>query len=392
VELALSDELVAFRERARNFIRDRSPAMEKRPGTRTPRAEDMPAFRAWCASLFDAGFLGADWPTEWGGRPGHTPLHDFVFDGELGAARAPTPVGAWRLVANSLLLYGTPRQQEYYLPRIRSYQDFWCQLFSEPDAGSDLASLRCRAERDGDSWIINGQKVWTTHGHLADRGFLLARSDPDAAKHHGISAFIVDMRSPGIEIRPLREITGSNDFNEVFFTDVRIPDTDLIGAPGEGWAVARSSLARERSESRREESVTQSVSRLAALARRRAAPDSGLEAGGELRARVGRLYARAEISDLMSYLQLENEMAGIGEVDDAAITKVFFGELNLDIQRTAVELQGSGGLLAEGDPEAADGGWWLEGFLWARGFTISAGSNEVMRNQIAERGLGLPRD
>jgi alkylation response protein AidB-like acyl-CoA dehydrogenase len=291
------------------------------------------------------------------------------------------------LVASSLLLYGTREQQQRYLPRIRTYEDFWCQLFSEPDAGSDLASLRCRADHDENGWVINGQKVWTTHGHVADLGFLLARSERDAPKHQGISAFIVDMRSPGIEVRPLREITGSNDFNEVFFTDVRIPGSGLIGAPGQGWAVARSSLARERSESRREESVTQAVARLATLARNGDSP-----AADEVRGRIGRLYARAEISDMLGYLQLENAIAGIGEIDDAAITKVFFGDLNLDIQRTALELQGARGVLAEGDPEAADNGRWLEGFLWARGFTISAGSNELMRNQIAERGLGLPRD
>lgn len=391
MELGFSTELADYRLRAREFIRDNAPPLEKRPGTRSPLPEDLPAFRTWVALLFEAGFLGADWPAEWGGDPSHTSLHDYLFDMELGAARAPTPVGGWRLVANALFEYGTQEQRARYLPGIRSAEDFWCQLFSEPEAGSDLASLRCRAEWDGSAWVISGQKVWTTHGHIANLGFLLARSDPAASKHAGISAFIVDMTLPGIEIRPLRELTGSSDFNEVFFDEVRLPAEALIGEPAQGWAVARSCLARERSESRREDSVIQAVRRLARMALHSEEQGRG-KVDDRLRCEIGRLHARAEISDLLGYYEIEKEMTETAEVDDAAMTKVFFTELNHDIQREAVDLQGSWGIVAEGDPAAVDSGHWLEGFLWARGFTISAGSNEVMRNIIAERGLGLPRD
>lgn len=391
MDLAFSQDLADYRERARTFIRDHAPPIEKRPGTRSPSTDELPAFRAWVASLFEAGFLGADWPAEWGGDPSHTPLHDYLFDMELGAAQAPTPVGGWRLVANALFEFGSEAQRQRYLPAIRSAQDFWCQLFSEPDAGSDLAALRCRAEWDGDAWVIDGQKVWTTHGHIANLGFMLARSDASEQKHKGISAFIVDMTLPGIEIRPLRELTGSSDFNEVFFDGVRLPPDALIGEPGQGWAVARSSLSRERSESRREDSVIQAVRRLARMALRNEEVGRGV-VDDALRRRIGRLHAQAEISDLLGYSEIEKEMTDAVEVDDAAITKIFFTELNLEIQRTAVDLQGSWGIVAEGDPTALDSGRWLEGFLWARGFTISAGSNEVMRNIVAERGLGLPRD
>jgi alkylation response protein AidB-like acyl-CoA dehydrogenase len=391
VELALTEDLRAFQAEARAFIRAEAPALVKRAGTRSPTAEELPAFRRWCAALFDAGYLGADWPEEWGGRAGHTPMHDYVFDGELGSARAPTPVGAWRLVANALLAAGTEEQRAYFLPRIRSYTDFWCQLFSEPDAGSDLASLRLRATRTDDGWRLNGQKIWTTHAQIADYGFLLARTDPEAPKHQGISAYLVDMRTPGISVRPLRELTGSSDFNEVFFDDVDLPAAALIGAPGQGWQIARDCLAKERSDSRREDSITNTVSRLTPLAeeaaRRQGVPFS---ASAEA-ATIGRLIARAEISDLLGYAQLQREMIGIGESDDAAVSKVFFGELNLDIQRSALDFQSAAGLLVEGDPQAADDGIWQDGFLWARGYTISAGSNEVMRNIIAERHLGLPK-
>jgi alkylation response protein AidB-like acyl-CoA dehydrogenase len=389
VQLTVSPELAAYQARARSFIAEHAPAIHKRPGTRSPSSDQLPVLRAWWASLFDAGFLGRDWPTEWGGDSSHTPLHDFLFDGELGDARAPTPVGAWRLVANALFESGSDAQRRRYLPAIRAVSEFWCQLFSEPDAGSDLASLRCRAELDGDEWVVSGQKVWTTHGHIADLGLLLARTDPSVPKHQGISAFVVDMRAAGVEIRPLRELTGSSDFNEVFLNDVRLPADAIIGSPGEGWAIARSALGRERSESRREDSVTKSVDRVARLALEifgslDEVPEEAVEA-------IGDLAAQAEISDLLGLIAIEKEMIGTPAVDDAAITKVFFTELNLDIQRVALDLQGSRALLAEGDAHALDGGHWQEGWLWARGFTISAGSNEVMRNVISERGLGLPR-
>jgi alkylation response protein AidB-like acyl-CoA dehydrogenase len=392
MELTLSPEFAALRDRARDFIRERAPELAKRPGTRSPRPDEIDAFRSWCAALFDAGFLGADWPVEYGGSPNYHPLQDYLFDGELGAARAPTPVGAWRLAANALIHFGTPAQRDHYLPRIRTFTDFWCQLFSEPDAGSDLASLRLSAKRQDGHWVLNGQKVWTTHAHIADLGFLLARTNIDVPKHQGITAFIVDMHAPGIEVRPLRELTGSSDFNEVFFSDVIARDGDVIGQPGQGWEIARVSLAKERSESRREDSVTQAVLRLADLASR-----TRIEAGpavddAAVLMRLGALYARAEISDLLGYGQLDKELSGEAEIDDAAVTKVFFTELNLDIQRTAVDLEGASGILAEGDPAAVDNGFWQESYLWARGFTISAGSNEVMRNMIAERQLGLPRD
>jgi alkylation response protein AidB-like acyl-CoA dehydrogenase len=283
--------------------------------------------------------------------------------------------------------YGTIAQQEQLLPRIRSFTDLWCQLFSEPEAGSDLAALRTRATRDGDEWVVDGQKVWTTHAHVADVGFLLARTDPEASKHAGISAFILDMSTPGVEVRPLRELTGSTDFNEVFLEGVRIPDTQMLGAPGQGWQIAREALAHERGQSLREDSVAAAVQRLVLLARRH---DRMSDPG--VRSTIGRLAARAQVSDLLGFQGVLREAAGRSEVADAAVTKVVFTEANLETATFGVELQGADGILDGRDPGAAYGGRWQEAFLWARGFTISAGSNEVMRNLIAERGLGLPKE
>jgi alkylation response protein AidB-like acyl-CoA dehydrogenase len=392
MHLELTEDLAAYRDRVRQHIAANRPSMQRLPGTRSPKAEDLPEYRQWCASLFDAGFVGADWPQEWGGRPDHSVLQDFVFDIELAHAKAPRPIGAYNLVSGALLSYGTTEQKQHYLPRIRRFEDLWCQLFSEPEAGSDLASLRARAHRDGDDWVVTGQKVWTTHAHIADLGFLLARTDPTATKHAGISAFIVDMASPGIAVRPLRELTGSSDFNEVFFDGVRIPAENMIGAPGEGWAITRAALTQERSQSQREDSIANAVRGLVRIAQQCHSDDASSGERSDVRRRIGSFFARAQVSDLLGFKGLLKVAYGVEGVGDSPVSKVVFTEANLDIANYALELQGNRGVLDAEDPEVIDGGKWQDAYLWARGFTISAGSNEIMRNLIAERALKLPRD
>ncbi|HEX4224240.1 MAG TPA: acyl-CoA dehydrogenase family protein, partial [Pseudonocardiaceae bacterium] len=367
--IELSGEHIAYRDRLSAHIAANRPDLPRPPGTRSPRAADLPAYRAWCASLFREGFISLE---------NRDPIREYLFDQELAAAAVPRPIGAYNLVAAPLLRYGTPAQQEQLLPRIRDFTDLWCQLFSEPEAGSDLAALRMRAVRDGADWVVDGQKVWTTHAHIADRGFLLARTDPDASKHAGVSAFLVDMSLPGITVRPLRELTGSSDFNEVFFDQVRVPHSAMLGAPGQGWEIARTALAHERGQSLREDSVTAAVHRLVHLAR-----DRDRLADPGVRRTIGALAARAQVSDLLGLQGVLREAAGTSGPADAAVTKVVFTEANLATATFGVELQEADGI--------ADGPW-QEAFLWARGFTISAGSNEIMRNLIAERGLGLPRE
>lgn len=380
-----SPEAEQFRQRVRAHIAAHGPDLPRLPGTRSPDPASLPRYRIWCASLFTANLLGADWPTEWGGAGARDPLRDYIVDQELAAAGLPRPIGAWNLVCGALFSYGSAEQKARYLPRIRGFQDLWCQLYSEPDAGSDLAALRTSAVRDGDEWVVNGQKVWTTHAHVADLGFLLARTDPQVPRHQGISAFIVDMRSPGISVRPLREITGSSDFNEVFLDDVRLPASSLIGEPGQGWAIARAALSHERSQSLREDSTTIAVRRLAALAVEQNGDDAGA------RRMLGRLYARSAVADLLGLEGVLKDAAGQSRPFDAPVVKVLFTETNLDIATYALSLFGARGVLGDGDPAVIDAGHWQEAFLYARGFTISAGSNEIMRNLIAERGLGLPR-
>lgn len=393
MRIELDDDVIRVRDELRAHIAANRPSLRRLPGTRSPRREDLAEFRAWCASLFEGGFLGHDWPVEWGGAGRLDPVRELVVDQELANADVPRPVGAYNLVAGPLMEFGTPEQQRYYLPRIRRFDDLWCQLFSEPSAGSDLAALRTRARKEGDHWIIDGQKVWTTHGHVADLGFLLARTDPTVSKHAGITAFIVDMGSPGIDVRPLREITGSTDFNEVFFDGVAVPGANVLGEIGQGWSITRAALAHERTQAMREDSVVDAAQRLVALASRERLDGVVPWSSDETRRRIGRLAARAWVTD---QLGVQGVLAAArGEDSDpvaAAVMKLVFSELNLEISTLGVDLQGAAGVIVEGDEHAVDHGHWQESFLWARGYTISAGSNEIMKNVIAERGLGMPRE
>jgi alkylation response protein AidB-like acyl-CoA dehydrogenase len=377
------------RELVRQHLLAHRPEMSRLPGTRSPDPAGLADYRAWCRSLFDAQLAGADWPVRWGGSDQHDPLRTSVIEAELAQARVPRPVGAWSLVAHALLAHGTDEQCARFLPRIRSFDDMWCQLFSEPEAGSDLASLRTTAQRAGDNWIVTGQKVWTTHAHVADLGFLLARTDSTAPKHQGIGAFVVDMHAPGIEVRPLREITGSSDFNEVFLTSVVVPDAHRIGDATRGWPIARDALARERADAQSEDPVLDAV--LALIDAAGSGRTSLSLASDDVRQSLASAYVRAKVSDLLGLANVIAERDGTAGPTDAAMTKVLYSETNLAVTTLALDLLAADGIIAGDDPRAAAAGRWQESFLYARGFTISAGSNEVMRNLIAQRGLGLPR-
>jgi alkylation response protein AidB-like acyl-CoA dehydrogenase len=393
MDLDFSDALQQLRVEVRRFAAEKAPDVARKAGVRSPEPEEVPLYRQWMADLFEAGYLGASWPIEFGGRPDRDPLEDFVVDEELANANAPPTIGALGLVAGALIEYGTAEQQARCLPRIRTSEDVWCQLFSEPGAGSDLASLSTKARLDGDHWIVDGQKVWNTNAEVSDFGYLLARTDPDVSKHAGISAFMVEMKSPGIEIRPLREMTGTSDFSEVFLNNVRIPATNMIGNPGEGWNVATKSLVHERAglatRSVRIERALIDVLDLAKRCKRNGRPAT-LDAG--VRQRLANFQVRLRVLKAGNFARLTSSLRGEFHVDDAPIGKIQFSELNLDIATFALELQSAEGLLVEGDPASPDAGRWQDEFLYARAFTIAGGANEVMRNLISERGLQMPRD
>ncbi|WP_405968666.1 acyl-CoA dehydrogenase family protein [Streptomyces sp. NBC_00015] len=393
-------ELDAFREKVRAFVAEHAPGVKTHSGVRAPEPALMPAIREWTAKLYEAGLLGIDWPVEYGGRPDAHPLEPFVVAEEIARARTWPPVGAASLASGALLDFGTDEQRGRFLPRIRTCEDVWCQLFSEPEAGSDLAALRTRARREGGGpedpdavFVVDGQKMWTTNGQHADMGYLLARTDAAAPKHKGITAFALDMRSEGVDVRPLREITGTTDFNEVFLDGVRIPAANVIGRVNDGWRVAMSSLGRERSGvAARGAELFAVLDDLVGLAA--ATPVRGRPAldDSATRQAIGELAARVHVNGAMISLAQSRMLHGTEQPADALLGKIFFSDLNHDLADFGLRLQGTDGLLTEYDPEAVADGWWQDAHLYSRAYTIAGGANEVLRTQAAERGLGLPRE
>ncbi|MDT5347700.1 MAG: hypothetical protein QOH91_987 [Mycobacterium sp.] len=388
-------QIEEFRAEVRSFIDSNRPSVQtvRKAGVRAPEPDDIPALRKWTAQLFQAGYYGDDWPLQWGGTATTDPLRATVVGEEMARALVPTPIGAGLLAAAALIHYGRHDQKQQYLPRIRAGQDIWCQLFSEPSAGSDLASLATRARRDSEDFVVDGQKVWTTNGQHAELGYLLARTNPDAPKHAGITAFVMDMASPGVDVRPLREITGTTDFNEVFLDGVRIPADNVLGTVDHGWEVATTSLVHERSSvGTAGITMLRTVRDAAAMARtlhRAGAPSLRNDA---VRQEIGRLHAAARASFLLGQYNLSRALDGTADAGDAPLAKILYSETNLALTEFGVGLQGTDSLLAEDDPDAIADGWWQDAFLYARALTIAGGTNEVLRNIVAERSMGLPRE
>jgi alkylation response protein AidB-like acyl-CoA dehydrogenase len=393
MEYGMGPELEAFRKEVRAFVSQYAPAIPPRAGVRSAENEsELKALQEWTARLYEAGYAGADWPTEYGGRDDRSAEHAIVVGEELARAQVPGVQGGGVLAAHALIHFGTEEQRRRHLPEIRAGRELWCQLFSEPGAGSDLASLRTRAVADGDSYTVNGQKVWTTDGHWAHYGYLLARTDPDAPKHKGISAFILDMSTPGVTVRPLRELTGTSDFNEVFFDDVSVPSEAMIGSPGQGWRITNATLAHERtSVGAVVVRLRLAIDALTGLAREIRLDGRPAIESDRVRDRIGQFAADVEALSALTYANITRWTRGTERMHDAAMAKLMFSELNLEMARFAVELGGEAGVLVEGDPNVLEHGRWQDEWLYARAYTIAGGTSEIMRNLIAERGLGLPR-
>jgi hypothetical protein len=383
----IPDTYDEYRATLRSFVADHRPTLEwkQRTGLRVPdRPGDVELLRQYARAIYDAGYVLDRFSTERGDTN-----EQRIMEQELGAAGVPHVLGN-PLVAGALKLFGTEEQRATYLPPMARGDHIWTQLFSEPDAGSDLTSLQTRATRDGDDYVVVGQKVWSTWAQWSDYGYLLARTEPVEGPA-GISAFILDMGSPGVDVRPLREMTGTTDFNEVFFDEVRVRAADMIGAPGEGWRVAGASLAQERSSVGGAGGVDP-VARLLDVARRNTRGGHPAVGDGAVRQQIGALAARARIQRHLGQRMATKAARGEISAADGPMSKIWFSELHLEMAEVALALLGTRSMATEGDELAFEDGRWQDAFLYARAWTIAGGSNEIMRNLIAERGLGLPRE
>ena len=395
-------EEAAFRQEVREFIRTQLPD-ELRPEHEEQREPGeilfgSPAMKQWTKELAARRWIAPAWPQEYGGA-GLSVMEQFIFNEEMAEARAPRPGGlATLLVGPTLIVHGSEEQKQKYLPEILSGEVYWCQGYSEPGAGSDLAGLQTRAVRDGDDYVINGQKIWTTHAHISKWMILLARTDPSAPKHRGISYFIVDMKLPGVSVRPLMNMAASHEFNEVFFEDVRVPRENLIGEENRGWYLAQTTLSFERSGIGSAIGQRQAVEDLVRFAREAADGQSTLARNPALRLELTDRYLEASTALLLSYKIISMQAKeGVPPGHEASVAKLYSTELNQRIYRTGMKLLGLYGQLHRKQPDTARRWLPLRGrieYMYLRSVanTIEGGTSEIQRNIIATRGLGLPRD
>jgi alkylation response protein AidB-like acyl-CoA dehydrogenase len=379
VDLRDKPEEAAFRAELRAWL-DASLPEDKRGGRGGAQRFDDSFGREWSRKLYDAGYAGLTWPTEYGGAAAPYSFQAIFYE-EMARAQAPAHVGVIGLgmAGPTIMAHGTDAQKQAHLSKILSAEEIWCQGFSEPGAGSDLAAARTRAERRDDVYVVNGQKVWSSFAHIADYCILVTLSDPDAPRYQGLTYLIVDMHAPGVEVRPLRQITGEAEFNEIFFNDVEVPVTNRLGEEGQGWQVAMTTLLHERGTLgfALTASLEVGVNRLLDVARERMNGDSSL------RERVANEWIELQALRYTNYRSLGTlQRTGIPGPEGSAI-KLRWSEQNQRMTKLGRELLGAEGIL--------DDGWWHHQQLRSRGNTIEAGTSEVLRNIVAERVLGLPK-
>jgi alkylation response protein AidB-like acyl-CoA dehydrogenase len=393
MDLNYSAEDLAFRDRTRRWLESNVPSGDLK--TLDERKE-------WHRKLYEAGYVGMLWPREYGGW-GATAMQQAIAQDEMARIGAPPSINGLGVgfIGPTIIVHGTDWQKQRYLKKILTAEEIWCQLYSEPNAGSDLASLRTRAEDQGDHFLVNGQKIWTSSGPIADWGILLARTDSKVPKHKGISCFLLDMRQPGVEVRPLKQITGHSLFSEVFMTNARAEKRDLIGRLSQGWEIAQTTLGYERGANslgrvtRYAISFTQLV-KAARVLRRGGRP---LIEDPAVRAKMGRLCAELEVQRYAALRVLSALDKGEAPGTFSSVTKLSYTEFEKRFYDTAIEILGPHGQLMspqaefeEVDTASGEPGTWATAFLWSRAGTIYSGSSEVQKNIIGERVLGLPKE
>ena len=391
MDLTPSAEQQRFRSEVREWLHANLPweygvGLPPRP---EDLAEEVREGRVWQAKLAAARLVGVTWPARYGGR-GAGPLEHYIVQEELARARAPELVGriGLNLAGPTLLAHGTDGQKERWLPGILDASTLFCQLFSEPDAGSDLTGLRTAAARVDGGWRVTGQKVWTSYAQFADWGICLARTDPAAPKRHGISYVVVDMRDPGVEVRPLVQLTGDAEFNEVFLDDVFVADDQLVGEVNRGWAVASSTLSHERGTNPRQLVIhAQLIEELVRLAVANGSYDDPQVRQGLMEAFVG-----VRLFQLNNWRSLSRLAKGQAPGPEGSALKLYWSEMSQRLHEVAMAVLGTSSPLWRGADGNPGDGAWQRSWLYYHGASIWAGTNEIQRTIIGERVLGLPRD
>src|SRR5919198_1281302 len=376
MDLTLTSEEQVFRDGVRAWLEENHPGPE--PDGEEAKFEFR---REWQRKLHDAGWAGISWPREYGGR-GATLIEQAIFSEEMARAKAPSPANVLGLVMGGpvVIAHGTEEQKERFLEPILSAEEIWCQGFSEPESGSDLASLKTKAAKSNGGWNVTGQKVWTTFAHEAKWCMLVARTDPDAPKHKGLTYFLMDMEQDGVQVRPLRQITGESEFNEIFMEEAYIPDENVVGQPGEGWNVAITTLMNERAGIAFGSAVAVKIAlgELMELVRER-----GLDDDPVIRQRIGQLFIETETLRLNAYRGLTGQMKCGYPGPEGSLPKWQWSDINQALTELAMEVRGPEGPIVDDK--------WTYRFLRARANSIEGGTTEILKNIIAERVLGLPK-
>jgi alkylation response protein AidB-like acyl-CoA dehydrogenase len=383
-------EEAEYRARVRAWIEANAGEYLEPPAKPWGLDEFVARSKAWQAVKHDAGYVGLTWPKEVGGQ-GLTPMHQIIFNQEESRTFVPTGLYAIGLgmCIPTVFTHGTPEIAKRYVPKALRGEEVWCQLFSEPVAGSDLASIRTKAVKDGDEWVINGQKVWTSFAHRSDFGIIVTRTDPEAPKHKGLTMFIVDMHAAGVEVRPIRQMSGSSDFNEVFFTDVRVKDTHRLGDVGDGWKVALTTLMHERLAVGGKPRHAPGYRTLMDVAKGIETDSGPAMERADVRQRIADTYIADEGIKLTQMRALSALSKGAIPGPEQSISKVVVAKTMQDMANFALDLAEAGGLVIEkgSDMEKLQGS-----YLGSAGLRIAGGTDEILRNIIAERVLGLPGD
>ena len=396
MDFTYTPEQENFRQELRTYLEAKLPEGWGTPAYDAPATlEQEVAFgRKWQSGLARAGYVGVNWPKEWGGR-GLGIVEQIIVEEEMARVKAPMLINLAGITMGGpvVIAHGTPEQKKRFIPAILDAREIWCQGFSEPGAGSDLAALRTRAELGGDEFVITGQKVWTSFAQYADWCMLLARTDPQAPKHRGISFILVDMHSPGITVRPLKQMSGEEGFNEIFFDSVRVPRANLIGKLNEGWPVAITCLMHERTVLTFTRQLQSRIAfdELLELARR-PSPDGAIRSRDPIyRQRLAQLFVDSECLRFTFYRNLTQMLRTGQPGPEGSVEKLFWSEMYQRMLETAVEMQGPYANLTKGSPYAIEDGRFQFLHLYSRGRTIAAGSSEIQRNIIAERVLAMPK-